>query len=226
MLVQVRLGNHLSSQVPSTLRPPQPVCIPVQFVALSPFTSSSESVRQCYLSPSSCSEAGIVGVGVNVCSSDATRQNSSEEAWSECPLPPNASMTYGGNSRSGALAYSSGVGASNQSVGPGSIMSDPESGMAKKTLLVAYFPRSAAEHDLEKAFARGGIGARVSVKIVRDGAVSRCFGFVRFPTCALAREAFDACQDGRIVMKDADGKSWYIKASWARVEQKDRRRTS
>jgi len=87
---------------------------------------------------------------------------------------------------------------------------------AQQTLLVSYLPRTATEYDLQSAFATAGISECCFVSIMREGNTSKCFGFVRFPSCDEAQAAMLACTNVEIVLKDHASK-----ASWARSEFKD-----
>jgi RNA recognition motif-containing protein len=95
-------------------------------------------------------------------------------------------------------------------------------GKARRTILLAYLPRSATEQDVQHALAKAGISGCVSVNIMREGGESKCFGFVCLHTPTAAKATLEACNKGSIVIGDNSGKAWHIKASWARSEMKDR----
>lgn len=197
-------------------------------------TSPPESSKGCYWTSRNCSSAGnadIVSVqsnGAGLLLQTGSENRSFPSAGAEGVLPPNFPAADG-KGLVGVPAFSGGMADSNRNGGHDqgcqqmSTNSGAESGKPKKTLLVSYLPRCAAEHDLEQAFVRAGISASLSVHVVREAGTSKCFGFVRFPTRDLARAAYESCQDGRIVMKDRDGKPWHIKAAWARVELRNRK---
>lgn len=98
-------------------------------------------------------------------------------------------------------------------------------GESRRTLLVAYLPRFAAQHHVKDAFADAGICASRFVSIMRERGLSKCIGFVQIPTCDAARAALKACEIGKMVMKHNVGKTWHIKASLAKTETKDTKST-
>jgi len=100
-------------------------------------------------------------------------------------------------------------------------------GKAKRTLLVAYFPRCATEEDLGNAFASAGIGAPCWASIMRDKTgLSKCFAFVEFSSHELAREAIRACANGCVCMHDHTHKVWHLKTEWARADRKGGKKAS
>jgi len=87
-------------------------------------------------------------------------------------------------------------------------------GLPQVALLVAYFPRAASAADLRRVFEAFGQVAQAYVVRGKDGA-SKCYGFICFIHTDVASIAHDACQAGQVIMNDAKGKAWHIKASWA-----------
>lgn len=150
---------------------------------------------------------------------------------SSCQTLQNGSLavTCSRDSVAGSLLCSSTAGAISVEGGRGSVQGQqhllPKAAhackVAQKTLLLAYLPRCANEDDVQSAFAAAGITANCFVSIMREGSQSKCFGFVRFPTCDAAKAAMLACSNGTMVIKDRESKAWHVKASWARSELKD-----
>lgn len=92
--------------------------------------------------------------------------------------------------------------------------SSPEE-VRRRTLLIAYFPRSAQEDDIARAFA--GTAALARGRIARDTAgASRCFGFFEFGDEDAAEVALTACREGRIVLDDEFKHTWHLRASRSR----------
>jgi len=85
----------------------------------------------------------------------------------------------------------------------------------RRTLVLAYFPRSASEEDVLKAV--GSVGSACKGRIARDAnGSSRCFGFFEFVDEASCQEVLAACKEGRIVLDDEFGHTWHLRASRAR----------
>lgn len=85
-----------------------------------------------------------------------------------------------------------------------------------RTLLLAYFPRKATEQELEEIF--GVYGEITLLNLCKDKfGAPLCYGFLRFREAQAAEKAHDDCRDGHITMKDAGGKVWHLKASWAKT---------
>jgi len=231
MPVQLCLAEQLNPEL-SRLREPQPVAACTwdgRYVVVCELPSSLESNR-CFGAPrnSNCVEdaadttemqsngAGLVlQTGLKTCGYP--------NAGAVGVLPPNTCAVDVKDIQvvpavSNGMADSRPSGDHDQGGQQMSSKNGPESDKPKRTLLVAYLPRCAAEHDLEQAFVLAGISGNLSVHVVREEGTSKCFGFVRFPTRDLARAVYEACQDGKIVIQDGDGKPWHIKASWARTE--------
>merc|ERR1719159_1878625 len=47
---------------------------------------------------------------------------------------------------------------------------------------------------------------------------SKCFGFAMFHTPKRAARVLDACCQGKVTMQDRQGKTWYLKAEYAKDE--------
>mmetsp|Transcript_68368 Transcript_68368/g.164064 ORF Transcript_68368/g.164064 Transcript_68368/m.164064 type:complete len:307 (-) Transcript_68368:59-979(-) len=85
-------------------------------------------------------------------------------------------------------------------------------------LCVAYLPRSATAGDLRKtfeAFGPEGCVSKAWITRTKDG-TSKCYGFVQFTRPGPASVALEECNRGRVLMNDAMGKAWHVKASWAK----------
>ena len=74
----------------------------------------------------------------------------------------------------------------------------------RRTLLVAYFPRTATEHDLVQAL--GKVGTTSRARVVRhDGGASQCYGSVEFIDENSADAALNACRRGEVRLDDLTG---------------------
>jgi len=88
----------------------------------------------------------------------------------------------------------------------------------RQTLVLAYLPRFATESHISAAV-DSALGRKLCVaraRIVRDSeGTSACYGFFEFANPALATDAFDACRRGQVVIDDASGHTWHLRASRA-----------
>lgn len=87
--------------------------------------------------------------------------------------------------------------------------------LRKRTLIIAYFPRSSTEAELAAVLEPCG-----PVRLVRiargDSGQSRCFAFVEFASQEGAEAALEACTSGRVILDDEYGKTWHLQASIAK----------
>uniref|UniRef100_A0A7S4S2J3 RRM domain-containing protein n=1 Tax=Alexandrium monilatum TaxID=311494 RepID=A0A7S4S2J3_9DINO len=90
----------------------------------------------------------------------------------------------------------------------------------KMTLVLAKFPRMATEAHIGAAFDRVLCfpGSVTKGRIVRDEATgdSACYGFFEFATAEIAEAAFEACKRSQVIIDDASGHAWHLRASHAR----------
>ena len=83
----------------------------------------------------------------------------------------------------------------------------------RRTLLVAYFPRAATEHDLVQAIGKVGT-IRAHIEREEDGA-SKCFGMVEFIDKNSAHAAYNACRRSEVRLDDLFGHTWHLRANVA-----------
>mmetsp|Transcript_26569 Transcript_26569/g.80012 ORF Transcript_26569/g.80012 Transcript_26569/m.80012 type:complete len:267 (-) Transcript_26569:152-952(-) len=89
-----------------------------------------------------------------------------------------------------------------------------DAAVRRRTILVAYFPRTAVEADLIAVL--GKLGGVCRARIVRDpSGASQCYGFVEFEEEVFAESALQACRVGSIVLDDLFGHTWHLRASRA-----------
>lgn len=89
----------------------------------------------------------------------------------------------------------------------------------RRTLVLAYLPRSATESDISAAVdsALGVKNCVTRAKIARNSeGTSACYGFFEFTDPLAATDAFEACHRGKIVIDDESGHTWHLRASRAR----------
>mmetsp|Transcript_43337 Transcript_43337/g.102017 ORF Transcript_43337/g.102017 Transcript_43337/m.102017 type:complete len:361 (-) Transcript_43337:193-1275(-) len=121
----------------------------------------------------------------------------------------------GGKNSPGPVGMADGLQAAK--AGNGTSKADSSLQRAKVELCVAYLPRSAMAGDLRKTFESFGPEGCVTkawVTRTKEG-TSKCYGFVQFTHEGPAEMALQECQRGRVLMHDAMGKAWHVKASWA-----------
>ena len=82
-------------------------------------------------------------------------------------------------------------------------LEEASSDARRRTLLVAYFPRAATEHDLVQAIGKVGT-IRAHIEREEDGA-SKCFGMVEFIDKNSAHAAYNACRRVEVRHDDLTG---------------------
>ena len=92
---------------------------------------------------------------------------------------------------------------------------------SRRTLLIAYLPREANSAALQATMEHIG-GGEVTCRVMMDMPTrrSKCFGFAMFHSPKCAARVLDACRLGKVRMQDHQGKSWHLKAEYARDEMR------
>lgn len=78
-----------------------------------------------------------------------------------------------------------------------------------KTLLIQKHPRDSKVTDMRRTLERFG-----TIKMINIIG-SKCYSFVRFCESEAAQAALNSCATGHVIMFDAKGKAWHLRADWA-----------